>query len=82
MTSDIRDRCCWRSPRCLAESDLIYYGVGLCDEHWTMACSVYLDTLTFILPRVIPEAAEMIRAQDERNKAKRNKAERESGLKA
>lgn len=64
--AQLRDRCCWK--RCRAESDLIYYGAGLCDEHWTLACSVYLDTKEFILPRVIPEAAEAIRAQDERNK--------------
>lgn len=75
---DIRERCCWK--RCRDLSAIIYYGAGLCDEHWHHACSVYLPLLDFLLPRVIPEAAEVMREQDRSNKAQ--DMHREAVLKA
>lgn len=58
---------------------MIFYGAGLCDEHWSQACSVYLPTLDYLLgrgaasaggARVVPEAAATMRAQDAENKAR------------
>lgn len=62
---EIRDRCCWK--RCREESTLIYYGAGLCDEHFEQATSVYKHTAEYLIPRVIPAAARLIREQHTRN---------------
>lgn len=60
-TDTLRDRCCWK--RCRAESDLIFMGAGLCDEHWKAACAVYQDTTSYIIARVIPAAASEIQSR-------------------
>lgn len=65
---DLRDRCCWRG--CTHESGLIFMGAGLCDDHWTQACSVYLPTMDYLLTRIIPEAAEEIRRTHKANQEK------------
>lgn len=52
---NLRDRCCWRG--CAVESDMTYYGIGLCDGHYEQACTVYLPTYQYTVDRVIPEAA-------------------------
>lgn len=60
---EIRDRCCWK--RCRQESDLIFMGTGLCDEHWALACSTFKSTYEYALPRVVPAAARAMREQHE-----------------
>lgn len=66
LTEDeLKDRCCWK--RCRDVSDMIFYGVGLCNRHRGQACEVYVDTLTYTLEHVIPEAALVIYAQHKRN---------------
>jgi hypothetical protein len=58
---DLRDCCTWRG--CGHPSDLIYYGVGLCDEHWTQACAVFKPTHEYVLQRVTREAADIIKTR-------------------
>lgn len=62
---EIRDYCCWK--RCRQESTLIYYGAGLCDAHFEQASSVYQHTAEYLIPRVIPQAAQLILDQHYRN---------------
>ena len=62
---EIRDLCCFKS--CRLESDLVFYGAGLCDAHYAQACIVYRHTAEYLIPRVLPEAALLIREQHQRN---------------
>lgn len=64
---DIEDRCCWR--KCRQDSSVIFMGAGVCDEHWRMAAEVYLPTMDYLLPRVVPEARSAIEQQHARNEA-------------
>lgn len=63
-SGDLRDGCCWR--HCPAESDLIFRGVGLCDEHWTQALAVYLDTTEYVRAHVTPAAQAEMKAWEGR----------------
>lgn len=65
---DIRDNCTWKG--CTHESDLIFMGAGLCDEHHSLAGSTYKSTYDYAVDRVIPEAAEAMREQQASNEAK------------
>ena len=60
---ELRDRCCWR--KCRTESDIIYLGIGLCNDHWERACSVYLPTKDYVQKRVIPQAAKRMVAKEQ-----------------
>ena len=62
---ELRDRCCFK--RCRQESALIFYGVGLCDAHYSQACSVFKPTHEYLIPRVVPAAARLIQDQHESN---------------
>jgi len=62
---EIRDRCCWK--RCRQESDLIFYGAGLCDKHYGQACSVFKHPAEYLIPRVVPQASRLIAETHERN---------------
>lgn len=57
--TDLRDFCGWKG--CGQPSDIIYLGVGLCDEHWTQACEVFKPTHEYLLKRVTVLAAETIK---------------------
>jgi hypothetical protein len=59
---EIKDRCCWK--RCRQESDLIFMGAGLCDEHYERAGSTYKSAYEYAVDRVIPEAARAMRDQN------------------
>ncbi len=62
---EIRDYCCWK--RCLQESDIIFMGVGLCDEHHALSGSTYKQPYEYTVDRVVPEAAREMREQHEIN---------------
>lgn len=63
---EIRDRCCWK--QCRQESGLIFYGAGLCDAHFSQACTVFKPIHEYLIPRVIPLAAELIQDQHTQNR--------------
>lgn len=65
LNENIRDRCCWK--QCRQESTIVFYGAGLCDEHYDTACSVFKNTAEYLISRVVPEAADLIRDQHTRN---------------
>lgn len=58
-SKDLRSCCCWKG--CTSSSSIIYKGVGLCDEHWSLAGSTFKSTDQYALPRLTPEAANELR---------------------
>ncbi len=69
---DIRIRCCWK--RCREESDMIFMGAGMCDEHYALAISTFKQTYEYAVDRVIPEAARAMREQNKINLRNRNES--------
>lgn len=61
MHHDLRDACAWKL--CGSTSDIIFYGVGLCDDHYGLACSTFKTTYNYAVDRVVPEAAAQMRQQ-------------------
>lgn len=63
MVVELEDRCCIK--RCRAESGLIYYGIGICQFHWSKACQVERKTKIIarkiVYKRVIPAAQKRMR---------------------
>lgn len=55
---ELRDWC--QVKRCRKESDLIYKGAGLCDEHWTAACQDGSGTATYLAENLRDEAIDAI----------------------
>ena len=72
MTDDLRERCCWK--RCRQPSDLVFLGVGICQAHYSQACTVFKPTYQYILDHATPAAAGTMEANAEYNRGNRGKA--------
>lgn len=69
---DLQDYCCWKL--CPAESDMIFMGAGMCDEHFALALATYKQPFEYAVDRVIPEAARAMREQNKINQRNRGLA--------